>query len=219
MDTAVALVQSYLNVNGYFTVAEYPVLEAAVRAPARTLTDLDILAFRFGHAEHQVVGHGVERPLADGLPDPALEIPGHGPDMIVGEVKEGAARLNDALRDPDVLAVALARFGCCPPHHAAVLAREVAHSGRAVTPAGHTIRMVAFGGVGDGPRVRRCTTISMRHVVAFLRAYLKAHWAVLRHAQIRDQGLSVLALLEKWASLEGNDRERGKESGHDSVRL
>jgi len=28
MDTAVALVQAYLNVNGYFTVVEYPVLEA-----------------------------------------------------------------------------------------------------------------------------------------------------------------------------------------------
>ena len=28
MDTSVALVQAYLHVNGYFTVAEYPVLEA-----------------------------------------------------------------------------------------------------------------------------------------------------------------------------------------------
>jgi len=27
MDTAVALVQSYLYMNGYFTVTEYPVLE------------------------------------------------------------------------------------------------------------------------------------------------------------------------------------------------
>ena len=29
MDTAVALVQSYLHVNGYFTVVEYPVLGRA----------------------------------------------------------------------------------------------------------------------------------------------------------------------------------------------
>lgn len=28
MDTAVGLVQAYLRVNGYFTVAEYPVLDA-----------------------------------------------------------------------------------------------------------------------------------------------------------------------------------------------
>lgn len=30
MDTAVALVQAYLHVNGYFTVTEYPVLEASI---------------------------------------------------------------------------------------------------------------------------------------------------------------------------------------------
>lgn len=47
MDTAVALVQAYLNVNGYFTVTEYPVMEAYAEWPARTATDLDLLAFRF----------------------------------------------------------------------------------------------------------------------------------------------------------------------------
>ena len=46
MDTAVALVQAYLQVNGYFTVVEYPVLEAYRRGPARAVTDLDVLAFR-----------------------------------------------------------------------------------------------------------------------------------------------------------------------------
>ena len=48
MDTAVALVQAYLHVNGYFTVAEYPVLEAqCADHQIRTVTDLDILAYRF----------------------------------------------------------------------------------------------------------------------------------------------------------------------------
>ena len=218
MDTAVALVQSYLNVNGYFTVAEYPVLEAAVRGPARTLTDLDILAFRFWHAEHHVVGAGVGTPLGDGLPDPALEVPGHGPDMIVGEVKEGTARLNDALHDPHVLAVALARFGCCSHHHAAALVRELAQNGRATTPAGHAVRIVAFGGATDAARVGGCTTISMRHVVAFLRTYLKAHWTVLRHAQIRDQGLAVLALLEKWGENADGAAPR-QERDHGALRM
>jgi hypothetical protein len=44
MDTAVALVQAYLHLNGYFTVVEFPVLEAMRAAPARTVTDLDIRA-------------------------------------------------------------------------------------------------------------------------------------------------------------------------------
>ena len=30
MDTAVGLVQAYLRVNGYFTVAEYPVLDLSL---------------------------------------------------------------------------------------------------------------------------------------------------------------------------------------------
>ena len=47
MDTCVALVQAYLHVNGYFTVAEYPVLEAYRGNRARIVTDLDILACRF----------------------------------------------------------------------------------------------------------------------------------------------------------------------------
>ena len=55
MDTAVALVQAYLNVNGYFTVVEYPVLEAYRGGHARSVTDLDVLAFRFPHAGHEVI--------------------------------------------------------------------------------------------------------------------------------------------------------------------
>lgn len=38
----------------------------------------------------------------------------------------------------------------------------------------------------------------MNHVVGYLQAYLHAHWHVLRHAQIHDEGLAVLALMEKW---------------------
>ena len=39
----------------------------------------------------------------------------------------------------------------------------------------------------------------MSHVVTFLRSYLHEYWPVLRHAQIRDPVLGVLALIEKWS--------------------
>ena len=55
MDTCVALVQAYLHLNGYFTVVEYPVIEASAHGHARALTDLDILAVRFPGASHDVV--------------------------------------------------------------------------------------------------------------------------------------------------------------------
>lgn len=74
MDTAVGLVQAYLRVNGYFTVAEYPVLDATGPGGPRTITDLDILAVRL----HRAPGASgtVDAPL-----DPALGA-GGGADMI-----------------------------------------------------------------------------------------------------------------------------------------
>jgi hypothetical protein len=200
MDTSVALVQAYLHVNGYFTVVEYPVLEAFRGEHARSVTDLDILAFRFSGAGHDVIRGRGRRPLGGRAltPDPVLSCPANHPDMIVGEVKEGAARLNAAMGDPAVLEVALARFGCCPPEHASALARQLLARGHATTPAGHSVRMVAFGDVPDGDRQGPWTTISMKHVVLFLRGYIREHWAILRHAQIRDPALGMLALSEKW---------------------
>lgn len=201
MDTAVALVQAYLHVNGYFTVAEYPVLEAYHRGPARSVTDLDILAFRFARAGHDVI-HGRNHLPLGGRPfepDPALGCPDDCPDMIVGEVKEGAARFNKATRDEAVLEVALTRFGCCPPDCAHELARRLIADGQAKTPGGHRVRMVAFGTSSDTNVGGHWKTIAMPHVVAFLRNHLRSHWEVLRHAQIKDSTLGLLALLEKWA--------------------
>jgi hypothetical protein len=112
MDTAVALVQAYLRVNGYFTVAEYPVLEAVGRGSHRMLTDLDLLAFRFPGAGRELAGRG-ERytvPVEVFEPDPALGQRSDRSDMIVAEVKEGRAELNRAARDPAVLRAALVRF-------------------------------------------------------------------------------------------------------------
>ena len=51
----------------------------------------------------------------------------------------------------------------------------------------------------------------MRHVVQFLRSYLREHWDVLRHAQIKDAALGVLALIEKW----GVDAEGGPDDPAD----
>lgn len=200
MDTAVALVQAYLNTNGYFTVVEYPVLEAVNGATARSVSDLDILALRFSGADHTLVHQG--RPHTGGehafLPDPVLDCPTDRPDMIVGEVKEGMARFNPATRKRAVLEVALARFGCCSPRAARGLARQLLRVGYVDSPAGHRVRMVAFGNAQDAQPSSNWTTVPMAHVVQFLRTHLRNHWDVLRHAQIKDPTLGLLALLEKW---------------------
>ena len=85
MDTAVALVQAYLHINAYFTVVEYPVLEASRAGHTRAVTDLDILAFRFAGAGHDVIRGKRHRPMSgqEFRPDPALGCPSDRPDMIV----------------------------------------------------------------------------------------------------------------------------------------
>lgn len=69
MDHAVALVEACLQINGYFTVSEYPVIEARGLHQYQVATDLDILAFRFPGAGRRLSGHEGELRFA---PDSAL---------------------------------------------------------------------------------------------------------------------------------------------------
>lgn len=213
MDTAVALVQAYLHVNGYFTVTEYPVLEASKGDHARMVTDLDVLAFRFAGAGHEVIhGGGGHRGARRGMDtDPALRCPQDRPDMIVGEVKEGAARFNAAMRDPAVLEIALRRFGCCGEAHVRQVVQQLLSKGAVVAPGGHSVRMVAFGDLRSEDLPAAWLAVSMRHVVGFLQQHLREHWSLLRHAQIRDPALGLLALFEKWGTNEPAHTQRGPE--------
>lgn len=200
MDNAVVLVRAYLHVNGYFTVTEHPVLEASRHHGFRTVTDLDVLAFRFPGAGRQLHGVEVNAPGRGALrfePDPALGVPGDCADMLVAEVKEGRARFNEAMRDPAALEAALARFGCCAPEHARGLAHEVLGRGRATLPNGHEVRLAVFASTTESPGRPGALVIGLGHVVRFLQDYLREHWALLRHAQLKDPVLGFLATLEK----------------------
>jgi len=196
MDAAVELVQAYLQVNGYFTVVEYPVLELADRGGGRTATDLDVLAFRFpgaGAPVHQPGRSGVGPTLRRA--DPALGGAPDQADMIVGEVKQGRTRVNPAMRDPLVLAAALSRFGCCPEGHAAdALVSSLLKRGRARTHAGHMVRLVAFGSGGVVPRAH---CIDLQHIIGFLDDYLVTHWDTVGRAQLSQPALALLALFRK----------------------
>jgi len=196
MDNAVALVQAYLRINGYFTITEYPILESQGTREVKMATDIDILAFRFPGAVRQIVGpRGRGRQEGLSIPDPYLKVEAGAPDMIIGEVKEGRAKLNKAMRKPSVISAALARFGCCSPTHAGDIARKLLETGRAETPDGHVVRIVVFA--SGGIEERRFQLVPLAHITKFLRRYLRQHWKVLRHAQFRDPVLSLLMTLEK----------------------
>jgi hypothetical protein len=185
VDHAVALVQAYLHINGYFTVTEYQVLEALSEGGYKTATDIDLLALRLPHA-------GGPRPIRDeeideGFePDPALETQDRRPDLLIIEVKEGRAELNPGARSREKAIDRLRR------------------KGSADIPSGPRIRILAFGSVIDPKKVRGFKAISLGHVISYLRDYIEEHWDLLRHAQVKQPALGLLALLEQASQ---RDRE------------
>lgn len=198
MDTAVALVEAYLRINGYFTVTEYPVLEVSRADDAHMISDLDVLAFRFPAAGHdlRVRRHGALRGDSHSRIDPALGASPTHADMIVGEVKRGQARFNPATRNAEVLAAGLLRFGCCPTEDALPLARRLLAHGVAESVHGHRVRMVAFGQPGEA-LAQAWHTVALTDIVGFLQRHLEAHWDALRHVHFSSDVLDLLALLER----------------------
>jgi hypothetical protein len=112
VDTAVSLVKAYLELCGYFVLAELPVRAVDVQQSSqlqadgqeyltyRDVTDLDIVAIRLPRRRELVQDQQhPERPLEIFLGmDPELGGSDDEMDVIIGEVKEGEARLNPGLK-------------------------------------------------------------------------------------------------------------------------
>jgi hypothetical protein len=200
MDTAVGLVKAYLELCGYFVLAELPV-RAADRQGYHDVTDLDLVAVRFPHPPRSP-GHDVAPlDLFLGL-DPRLQASEEGVDVLVGEVKEGAARLNPALRRARTVAFALRRVGCCPEPDVEREAWRVVEAGAAeMAMPGRVscrVRLVAFAGHGtaDG---RGVLTVPLGHCATFVRARLREAGDVLAGTQFKDPVLALYALEDKLA--------------------
>ena len=196
MDNAVALVQAYLRLNGYFTVTEYPVIATKRDGTYRTATDLDVLAFRFPHAGRLVPGRRVGRDDDIVTIDEALSTAADHADMLIGEVKEGRAELNEAASDPAVVRAVLAGFGCCSREEALNVATTLVRDGHATLPNGHRARTVIFASlVGDAGSPH--LVVSLGHVVEFLQRYVNEHWEMLRHSDHKDPAFGFLMTLAK----------------------
>lgn len=201
MDTAVGVVKVYLELCGYFVLAELPVRRQDGTG-YRDVTDLDVIAVRFPHA---AVTHprSVTRPLDVFLSaDPLLGPLDDAIDVIVGEVKEGQARLNPALRQTETVAFALRRVGCCPEAQVPMEAARIAEVGaRMMTMPGGTpclVRLVAFGGHAAGA-ASNVLTITLGHCHDIITARLREAHDVLRGAQLKDPVLGLYALQLKVA--------------------
>jgi hypothetical protein len=209
MDHAVALVQAYLQLNGYFTSAEYPIIAAAGRNGFRTLTDIDVLAFRFpsGFPSPEPVRSRKARGLDMSDIDPGLGVPPNAIDMVIGEVKEGRVGINNGARDPEILKTVIGRLGDSALDSDRVVSDLLTH-GSATLPSGFVIRIIAFGSFPPGAPVPPCRIISLGHVLEFLQHYVRKHWNMLRHLQFKDPAFGFLMTLEK--AKRGGAGRRGK---------
>ena len=202
MNTCVALVGAYLRFNGYVTVPEQPVLIGEGR-PYRyhTATDVDILAVRFPNAA--VVVPRAYGAVDDDLlmaVDDKLDIHKDTVDVLIGEVKTGRPRLNEGLREPDVLYATLRRVdpGFDQPLEETI--ERLIRNGEAECCASGKrwrFRLVAFGEGQPALEGGPFTVIQLRHVAAFLMEAMREHHEVWKDAQFGDSVLDILHLFDK----------------------
>lgn len=202
MNTCVALVGAYLRFNGYVTVPEQPVLIGQGK-PYRyhTATDIDILAVRFPNAAVVVPREygTVEDDLHLGI-DPTLELHDDTVDVLIGEVKSGRPRLNEGMREPDVLYATLRRVD--PGFDESLRATIevlIRHGEAHAKSAGKKwrFRLVAFGEGQPAPEGGPYTVVQMRHVAAFLMQTMREHHQVWKDAQFGDPVLDLLHMFDK----------------------
>jgi len=194
MDTAVALVRSYLQANGFFTVTEYPILET-IGAATRNVTDVDVLALRFPGAggfgsDAPTGGIGIEPDAKLGLSEDRIE-------FIIGEVKEGAAELNKAARDRAVVTAAVRRFGAMSAEVESELVRELIEDGVAVHPAGIRLRQIVFATKPPTDHGHAYHWMDIGHIAEWMTAQIREHWEQIKTVQSKDPALGFLVLFEK----------------------
>jgi hypothetical protein len=209
MDTAVALVKAYLELCGYFVLAELPVRGRDKRG-YHDVTDIDILAVRFPHEPHPLKG-----PMAQPLhvllgKDPELGTFEEGLDVIVGEVKESRARLNPPLRRRETVAFALRRVGCCPEESVEGEAERVILDGqrehRMAEGMRCRVRLLVFAGFKSSKQ-KAARYVSLDHCASFIAGRFREGREVLGGAQFKDPVLGLFALqdkLDRFADLQGH---------------
>jgi hypothetical protein len=200
MNAGVALVQSYLRLNGFFTLSEVPIIRRGRKGQYHELTDVDILAIRPPRAR-TLVSRG-EPGIADDLVfegDPLLDLTPDATEVIIGEVKIGKPRINAGLLTPETLSTAVARVGICTDPELSSLVKQLQSSGEGrVGEEGHVarVRIVAWGDGRSGSR-GRYQVVSLRDTAKFLRAHLRRYREILTPIESGDPTLALLHLLEK----------------------
>lgn len=197
MDIAVNLVENYLRLTGYLTLSEFEVQKRDATGRFKTVTDVDIMAIRMPGAIF--VGdphHPTDHEMLE-IDDPALGLEDETIDVIIGEVKQGPAELNPAIKDHAVLHSMLRRVEWlyAEPIHVVIARLQQALVHRSPARGGGTIRtrLVAFGRSQETTE----SVVSLSHMVTTLLGFFERHDDALRSVQFREPAPAFLRLLLK----------------------
>lgn len=196
MDIAVNLVESYLRLSGYLTLSEFEVQRRS-ETGFETVTDVDIMALRLPGDVFAGDPHSSEDCRLLLLQDPVLDLEPDMTDVIIGEVKQGAAEFNPGIRRHAVLHSMLRRVGWLYDEPLEDVVDALQERLLRISPArgGGTIRtrLVAFG------RAPSCDlhTISHTHMVETLLRFFEGTGDAFKPVQFRDPAPAMLALLLK----------------------
>lgn len=197
MDIAVNLVESYLRLNGYLTLSEFEVQARRSDGGFDTITDIDIMGIRFPGPVYAGDPHGGSDSHLLLLDDPALLLEEGQIDVIVGEVKQGAAEFNPGIRRHKVLHSILRRVEWLFDGGIDQIVDDLGARKLCEAPArgGGTIRvrLVAFGRAPE----TSLHTISHTHIIETLMGFFAGVDHAFRPVQFRDPAPAMLSLLLK----------------------
>ena len=198
MDIAVNLVESYLRLNGYLTLTEVDVQQLGRGGKYESITDVDVLAVRYpGNLFAVDVDHEPDGRLLL-IDDPGLFLADRMVDVIVGEVKQGPAKLNPAITRHEVLHQMLRRLDWIYETGVDDIVEALQAGGISESPgrSGAVIRtrLVAFGAHPEKPTLN---TISLGHVLAQVVGFLERFEDVVRPSQFGAPAADLLHLLVK----------------------
>jgi hypothetical protein len=198
MNSGAALVEAYLRVNGYLVLDEVPLVLPDETGGYRTLTDLDIVAVRWPQVKMGAPDEA-GRILNPIRTDPVLDVPEGVIDVIIGEVKEGRAQFNRALRSQEALRMGLERVGICSDDEleiaSAALAEQAAVQLTGSDPV-RQVRLVAFG-IGTSRKAETHYVVSLRDATTFVEDLMRRAHEVLLPSTLADPVLGLLHLRNK----------------------
>ncbi len=197
MDIAVNLVENYLRLTGYMTLSEFEVQRRDKKGRFKTVTDIDIMAIRFPGDIYLGDPHKAQDCELLVIDDPVLELEDETIDVIVGEVKQGQAELNPAIKDHGVLHSMLRRvewiYDMELDQVIQGLQRETVHTAPGKGGGRIRTRLVAFG----RSRHSDVNTVSLSHIVTTMLNFFEEHEDAFKPIQFREPAPAFLRLLLK----------------------